>query len=80
MASRYDYDGRRGAGRGWGMPAVIIAAILVIGSLFYFNSGTTTSITASNDLGVARTTNAPMSGPSSPNASVPAPAPVAPAR
>lgn len=76
MATRYDYDGRSGAGRGWGMPAAILAAILIIGGLFYYNSGTR-STTASNDLGVARTTNAPMSGPASPNA-IPGPAPTAP--
>jgi len=36
-------------GFGWGIPAAVLAAVLLIGGLFYMNSGDTRTTTASND-------------------------------
>jgi hypothetical protein len=70
--------GMRDEGFGWGIPAAVLAAILIIGGLFYMNSGDRTT-TASNDR--PATTSTTTSGPAGSQApaktptTVPAPAP-----
>ena len=65
-------------GFGWGLPAAIVAVILVIGGLFYAMSNGT-STTASNNGAASTTTTIPKSGPVAPNAPVPGPTTTAPA-
>lgn len=72
-----DNDGRRVGrdnGFGWGIPAAIVAAIVIIGGLFYFNSGDHRSTTASSN--APATTN---SGPVAPGAPAPGPTTTTPA-
>jgi len=77
----YDNDGRdrrttvRNEGMGWGIPALIVAAIIIIGGLFYMNSNGSGTSTASNN-NTATTTN---SGPTAPGAPAPGPTTTTPA-
>jgi hypothetical protein len=78
----YDNDGRRttttrNEGMGWGIPALIVAAIIIIGGLFYMNSnGSGTSTASNNTPKTATTTN---SGPTAPGAPAPGPTTTTPA-
>jgi hypothetical protein len=58
---------------GWGIPAIIIAAILIIGGFWYVNSGTHVTTEANN------ATRTRQAGPVVPGNPVPEPATVAPA-
>ena len=72
-----DNDGRRGVrddGFRWGIPAAIAAGLLIVASLFYFNSGDQRSTTASSN--APATTN---SAPVAPGAPVPGPTTTTPA-
>ena len=75
----YDNDGRRttprNEGMGWGIPALIVAAFLIVGGLFYMNSDGSRTSTASNN-NTATTTN---SGPVTPGAPAPGPTTTTPA-
>ena len=67
----------RNEGMGWGIPALIVAAIVIIGGLFYMNSnGSGTSTASNNTPKTATTTN---SGPTAPGAPAPGPTTTAPA-
>jgi hypothetical protein len=62
---------RDARGFGWGIPLAIVAAILIIGGLFFMNSGTR-STTASSDRPAATNSGpapagAPVPGPTSTN-------------
>ena len=52
MTMRDDDDrryGTRNDGYGWGIPAAIVAGILILGGLFYMNSGDRTQTAANVD-------------------------------
>jgi hypothetical protein len=66
----------RNEGMGWGIPALIVAAIVIIGGLFYMNSNGSGTSTASNTPKTATTTN---SGPVTPGAPAPGPTTTTPA-
>ena len=66
--------GMRDDGFGWGIPAAVIAAVLIIGGLFYMNSGDNRTTTASNDRPAATQT-----GPAAPSTPVPGPTTTTPA-
>ena len=66
----------RNEGMGWGIPALIVAAIIIIGGLFYMNSNGSGTSTASNTPKTATTTN---SGPTAPGAPAPGPTTTTPA-
>ena len=69
--------GARNEGMGWGIPALIVAAIIIIGGLFYMNSnGSGTSTASNNTPKTATTTN---SGPTAPGAPAPGPTTTTPA-
>ncbi len=72
-----DNDGRRPVreeGFRWGLPAAIAAGIIIVGGLFYFNSGDHRATTASTN--TPTTTN---SVPVAPGAPVPGPTTTTPA-
>jgi hypothetical protein len=66
--------GMRNEGMGWGIPALIVAAIVIIGGLFYMNSNGSRTATATNN--TATSTN---SGPVAPGAPAPGPTTTTPA-
>ena len=41
--------GIRDEGFGWGIPAAVIVGVLIVGGLFYMNSGDNRTTTASNE-------------------------------
>ena len=71
--------GMRDEGFGWGIPAAVLAAILIIGGLFYMNSDnrTTTASTDRPGTATSTTTTGPAGSqtPAQTPTTVPAPAP-----
>jgi hypothetical protein len=68
----------RNEGMGWGIPALIVAAIVIIGGLFYMNSSGSGTSTASNN-STPKTATTTNSGPVSPGAPAPGPTTTTPA-
>ena len=62
----------RSEAAGWAVPVALVAAALIIGGMFYFNSGDSRTTTASNSIPA-------QSSPVPPGAPVPGPTTTAPA-
>jgi hypothetical protein len=67
-------DVRDRDGFGWGIPAAVLAAILIIGGLFYMNSGDHRTSTATNNTTTTQSSPAPAGAPvPGPTTTTPAP-------